>query len=201
MSIDNFATNFFETQEMMIFQPKPALPVKPPTKATTVFEPILGGIKPLIQPTGGSIILNPDLIGMTPQIQPIGGSVFSPYLMDMTPLIQPKPIPVIPKPISPVKTPIKGTLTLISDFEPQEPPVKPSVGGSLIVEPLLGLPVKPITGSPVIGGSPMGGGSGVITDETLAETGGVDVLQNKKKFPFVLVGVALVVGYLIFKKK
>ena len=99
-------------------------------------------------------------------------------------------VPITPRPVretKPVGTePVEG----LGGIKP--------IGGSLIVEPDLGLPTKD-NPTPIFGG---GGGGGVVSDvveEEVAET--VEPLQEKKKFPLLLVGVALLVGYLVFKKK
>lgn len=106
------------------------------------------------------------------------------------------------KPQFPPQQSVGGSLIL----DPALGDVRPTiVGESIIIEPSLGLDVAPFVpkqkayiGSPVGGGMAMGGG-GALTDET--QTDDVVVLQNQKKFPFLLVAVALVAGYFIFKKK
>jgi hypothetical protein len=104
------------------------------------------------------------------------------------------------KPQFPPQQSVGGSLIL----DPALGDVRPTiVGESIIIEPSLGLDVAPFVpkqkaGSPMGGGMAMGGG-GALTDET--QTDDVVVLQNQKKFPFLLVAVALVAGYFIFKKK
>jgi len=97
-------------------------------------------------------------------------------------------VPITPKPVPETKP--LGT-------EPVElGGIKP-IGGSLIIEPDLGLPTKD-NPTPIFGG---GGGGGVVSDVTEEVTETIEPLQEKKKFPLLLVGVALLVGYLVFKKK
>lgn len=98
-------------------------------------------------------------------------------------------VPITPKPVPETKP--LGTEPVV-----ELGGIKP-IGGSLIVEPDLGLPTKD-NPTPIFGG---GGGGGVVSDVVEEVTETIEPLQEKKKFPLLLVGVALLVGYLVFKKK
>jgi hypothetical protein len=77
---------------------------------------------------------------------------------------------------------------------------------STIVEPALGLPSNPVVGSgntePNLGtflGSLSGGGAGA--ESTNEEQSKTDCTCDKYKFPYWILAVAVVGGYLIFRKK
>jgi hypothetical protein len=106
--------------------------------------------------------------------------------------------------VFPIMSDVQPVLSDVKPTQIETGGIKPSVGSSLIVEPELGLPSNPnLTIAPIkLPTSDVGAFMGSLeTGEIEEPTSVTDVLKKEAKFPYWLIAVVLVGGYLVLKKK
>jgi hypothetical protein len=150
----------------------------------TYLEPILtGGIKPQVTS------LEPTLIGGA--IATVATTPTNDILLN-------------DNVVFPIMSDVQPVLSDVKPTQIETGGIKPSVGSSLIVEPELGLPSNPnLTIAPIkLPTSDVGAFMGSLENGEIEEpTSVTDVLKKEAKFPYWLIAVAVVGGYLVFKKK